>query len=184
MSIDARSIKWLAIICLLAGTARMGMTPTALIWGTDSLPELVCGYIACILMSIGSIVFYTVQAKESGALGLISVLSITLGNIMTAAFVFSTFAVTDPSQLSGEAPMVMASSLISLAALTGGTVLFAFVTYRAKVFPRWIVGLLILMLLFMFVPIAEYKFFALFWGLTYVGTGYCIWRGKLRQADS
>ncbi|MDQ6419354.1 hypothetical protein RB620_07910 [Paenibacillus sp. LHD-117] len=175
---EAKVLQWLGMICLLAGIARIGMTPTSFIWGTDSVPELVFGYVACILMSVGSIALYLVQSRETGVLGFISVLGIIIGNVVTTALLFMSFVV-DTSQPEPDSLVVAISGMGSMVGLTVGTVLFAIMTYRAKVFPRWIVALHVLMLLGMFLPVADNKLFALFWGLTYVGMGYCIWTGKL-----
>lgn len=168
------------MICLLAGIARIGMTPTSFIWGTDSMPELVFGYIACILMSVGTIAIYQVQSKETGVTGFISTLGIIIGNVVTTALLFTAF-VMDPSGPKPEGAVVVISGMINMIGLTGGTVLFTILTYRAKVFPRWIALLNVLMILSMFLPIADNKLFAMFWGLTYVGMGYCIWTGKLNS---
>ncbi|MBB6633115.1 hypothetical protein [Cohnella thailandensis] len=177
---ESTVVRWLGMICLLAGIARIGMTPTSFIWGTDSMPELVFGYIACILMSVGTIAIYQVQSKETGVTGFISTLGIIIGNVVTTALLFTTF-VMDPSGPKPEGTVVVISGMINMIGLTGGTVLFTILTYRAKVFPRWIVLLNVLMILSMFLPIADNKLFAMFWGLTYVGMGYCIWTGKLNS---
>ncbi|MFD0672851.1 hypothetical protein [Cohnella sp. GCM10027633] len=186
---ESRVIQWLGMICLLAGVARIGMTPTSFAWGTDSMPELVFGYAACILMSVGSIAIYYVQARETGVLGFVSALGIIVGNIVTTALLFMSF-VMEPNAPEPDSVVVAISGIGSMIGLTGGTLLFTIVTFRAKVFPRWVVYLLVLMLLAMFIPIADNKLFALFWGLTYVGMGYCIWTGRLNpravreQSDS
>ncbi|MBW7475551.1 hypothetical protein K0T92_12390 [Paenibacillus oenotherae] len=175
---ELRVLRWLGMICLLAGIARIGMTPTAIIWGTDSVPELSFGYAACILMAVGSIAGYLVQSKETGLLGFISVLGITIGNILTTALLFSVFI------LGASAPepdgLIMAITGVgSMIGLSGGTLLFAVLTFRAKVLPRWVAGLHVLMLLSAFLPVEDNVYFAFFWGLAYVGMGICIWTGRL-----
>jgi hypothetical protein len=47
-----KSIKWLGLVSILAGIARMGMTPAGLIYGGDSKQELTFALIASILMGI------------------------------------------------------------------------------------------------------------------------------------
>lgn len=177
---ETRVVQWLGMICLLAGIARMGMTPSSFIWGTDSVPELVFGYTACILMSVCSIAIYLVQSRETGGLGFISALGIIVGNILTTVLLFLTF-VMEPGAPEPDSLALTITGMGSMIGLTGGTLLFAIVTYRARVFPRWIVGLHALMLLSAFLPIVDNKLFALFWGLTYVGMGFCIWTGRLNS---
>ena len=178
---ESKVVQWLGMICLLAGIARIGMTPTAYIWGTDSIPELIFGYIACILMSVGTIAIYQVQSRETGVLGFISTLAMIIGNIMTTALVFTVF-IMDPASFSVVADnlVVVISRMGGMIGLTLGTLVFAIVTFRAKVFPRWVPFLNVLMIVSMFLPLADNKLFALFWGLTYVGMGFCIWTGKLK----
>lgn len=50
-----RTIKWLGLVCILAGIARMGMTPAGLIYGSDSKQELAFALTASIFMGISSI---------------------------------------------------------------------------------------------------------------------------------
>ncbi|MBB3108821.1 hypothetical protein FHS18_000873 [Paenibacillus phyllosphaerae] len=176
-------VRWLGMICLVAGIARIGMTPTSIIWGTDSVQELTFGYIACILMSVGSIALFAVQSKETGMLGFISTIGIILGNIITTALVFTAFF-PGMQEVATDSLVTMISRMVSMLGLTGGTLLYAIITFRAKVFPRWVAILHFVMILSMFLPIADNKYFAFFWGLAYVGAGVCIWTGKLANNSS
>lgn len=176
---EQKLIKWLGMICIIAGIARMGMTPSALIWGTDSTQELTTGLIACILMSVGTIVTYMVQSRETGVTGFITTLAIIVGNILTTAMLWSQFAAGGAEAVLPEGLLVTISRIFGMVGFVGGTLLFTILTFRAKVFPRWVPALFILMILSMFLPIDDNKFFAFFWGLTYVGMGYCIWAKKL-----
>lgn len=173
-------IKWLGMICILAGIARIGMTPTSIIWGTDSPQELTFGLIACILMSVGTIVTYTVQSHETGVTGFITTLAIIIANIVTTAMVWSQFTAVAGAPMP-EGLVVNISRMINMIGLMGGSLVFAILTFRANVFPRWVPALLLLMILMLFIPVADNKFFAAFWGITYVGMGYCVWAGKLNQ---
>ncbi|RIX60327.1 hypothetical protein D3P08_01810 [Paenibacillus nanensis] len=174
---DLRVVKWLGMICLLAGIARMGMTPAAIIWGTDSVQELSFGYAACILMSAGTIAGFLAQ-RETGALGFISVLGMTVGNILTTALVFTVFVI-EPGSPMPDGPIVALTRIANMAGMILGTILFVIVTFRAKVFPRFVPILFIAMLLSQFLPVEDNVYFALFWGLAYVGMGFCIWTGRL-----
>ncbi|WNC12947.1 hypothetical protein [Brevibacillus brevis] len=166
-------VKWLGMICLLAGLARMGMTPCALIWGSDSPQELTFGFIACVLMSVGTIGTYLVQSRETGIVGFGATLLIIIGNIIITSMVWSVFAL---GSLAPEDPgvFVVVTRLISMVGTMLGTLLFAIVTFRARVYPRWIVALHVLMMCTLVLD----EWFAFFWGLSYVGMGYVIWTGK------
>lgn len=175
---ELRVLRWLGMICLLAGIARIGMTPAAIIWGTDSGPELTFGYVACILMAVGSIAGYLVQSKETGWLGFISVLAITIGNVLTTALLFAVF-ILGPSAPKPDSLAMAITGMGSMIGLTGGTLLFAIMTFRAKVFPRWVAVLYVIMILSAFLPVEDNVYMAFFWGLAYVGMGFCIWTGRL-----
>lgn len=177
-------MKWLGAICILAGIFRMGMTPASLIWGTDSTQELTTGLIACILMSVGSIVLFMVQSRETGVIGFITILAIIVGNILTTAMLWSQFAAGGADAVQPEGLLVNISRMFGMVGFMGGTLVFMVLTFIAKVFPRWIPALLLLMILSMFLPIEDNKYFAFFWGLTYVGMGYCILAKKLRNSLS
>ncbi|MEK3885495.1 hypothetical protein [Paenibacillus sp. PL2-23] len=173
-----KGLKGLGIICLLAGIARMGMTPTALVWGTDSPQELTFGYIACILMAVGTIAGYLAQPKEIGMLGFISVLGMSISNVLTTALVFMVF-VTGSAGPMPEGPLVGLTQLGSMVGLLLGTLLFAIVTFRAKVFPRWVPILFVANILSIFLPLEDNVYVAAFWGLAYVGLGFCIVTGRM-----
>lgn len=176
-------IKWLGMICIWAGIARIGMTPTSIIWGTDSPQELTFGLIACILMSVGTIAAFMVQSRETGITGFITTLMIIIGNIITTAMVWSQFAAGAGAPMP-EGTLVNISRIIMMLGMMGGSLVFAIITFRAKVFPLWVPALFVLMLASMFLPIEDNKFFAAFWGIAYVGMGYCIWAGKLNASNS
>ncbi len=176
-----QTIKWLGMICILAGIARIGMTPTSIIWGTDSPQELTFGLIACILMSVGTIGTYMVQSRETGVTGFITTLAIIIANIVTTAMVWTQFTAGAGATMP-EGIVVNISRAIMMVGLMGGSLVYAILTFRAKVFPRWVPALLVLMILNLFLPIADNKFFAAFWGIAYVGMGYCVWAGKLNES--
>lgn len=170
-----RVVKWLGLGCMLAGIARMGMTPSSLTWGLDSQPELIFGLTACILMAVVSLAFYLVQSKETGILGFITVLFMMIGNLLTACILWGLMAYGHYSDENGLIKAV--TNILVSAGVLGGALLLPILTWRAKVFPRWVVVLQVSMLASMALPWTE--FFAFFWGLSYVGMGYCIWTGKL-----
>jgi hypothetical protein len=180
---EKQVVKALGMICLLAGIARIGMTPTSIVWGTDSVQELTFGFIACVLMSVGTIVTYMVQSRETGVTGFVTTLAIIVGNIVTTAMLWSGFASGDPNS-NPEGVLVTVSRMMTMIGLMGGTLVFTILTFRAKVFPRWVPVLLVLMLVSIALPIEDNKWFAFFWGLAYVGMGYCIWAEKLNTVSA
>jgi hypothetical protein len=175
-----QTVRWLGMICLTAGVARMGMTPSAILWGTDSWQELTFGFIACILMSVGTVAAYLVQSRETGVFGFITTLLIIIGNIVITCMLWSVFVFGNLTEPAGA--LVIVSRILSIGGLTLGTLIFAFLTFRARVFPRWVAGLQLCTLLSMLLPFDEW--FAFFWGLSYVGMGYTIWAGKLNRQPS
>lgn len=175
-------VKWLGMICLLAGIARMGMTPAAYMWGTDSVQELTVGFIACVLMSVGTIALYLAQSKETGVIGFISILGIIIGNIITSGMVWTILSLGSVPET--ENLVVLISRMFSMVGLLLGTLVFTIVSFRAKVFPRWVVFLFVLMMGSMALPLEDNKWFAFFWGLAYVGFGYSIWAEKLNKKSS
>lgn len=178
---EARVIQWLGMICLLAGISRIGMTPSSFIWGTDSLPELTFGFVASILMSVGTIAIFMVQSRETGAVGFVSVLAIIIGNLATACMLWSIIQSDGPAMKPDSlAPIIL--HMLVLIGLTIGTLAFTFLSYRANVFPRWVIALLVMMLLSMALPVEDNKYIAFFWGLAYVGMGYTIWAGRLNPS--
>ncbi|WP_134682663.1 hypothetical protein [Brevibacillus migulae] len=172
-------VRGLGMICLLAGVARMGMTPSALIWGTDSDQELTFGFIACVLMSVGTIGTYMVQSRETGILGYMATLLVTVGNIIITCLVWSIFALGD-TVTEHTGLFITITRMIGMYGTMLGSLLFAIVTFRARVFPRWIVVLQVLMM----VSIVLDEWFAFFWGLSYVCMGYLIWTGKYAQPSA
>jgi len=173
-------IRWLGLGCIAAGIARMGMTPSSLIWGTDSPQELTFGLTACILMSFVSIAFYMVQSEETGVLGLITVLGIMIGNMLTACILWGYMTY---GEYGDEGTFLsMLTRIVSSVGVLGGALLLPILSWRARVFPRPVIVIMAMMLLSMALPWTEW--FAFFWGLPYVAMGYCIWSGKLNRTSS
>lgn len=177
--------KWFGILVLLAGILRIGMTPSALIWGTDSPQELYFGLSACILMAVSSIGLFLVQ-RESGVSGFISSLLMSMGNVVAGCLVWFLLgagmvgeeakAITDPNVL-------MVSSIIMMLGMFIGTPLFTYATFRAKVFPRWVFYLLLLSMVGPVIPGLE-EWGALFWGLSYVGMGFVMITEKYAKTQT
>lgn len=162
--------KGLAIIAILAGVVRMVMTPMGLIFGTDSVPEMVPGFIACVLMTIGAIGLYLVQSEKIGKIGFISFILLTIGNILVTLGAFMTLAGYEPK------PNLMVINILMMACLVMGSLSFAVLSFRAKILPRSGAVFMVLFVLMMFSPAGTYL--ALAWGLAYVLFGY----GVLKQA--
>ncbi len=173
-------VKWLGFVCILAGLSRMGMTPTGLIWGMDSAPELKCGYIASLLMGVCSIALYLPQSKETGFLGFIAAFVTSAGNIIIAGELYGIFAYGSYAE---EGLFTSITGMLIGISMMVGTILIAFVTFRAKVFPLWNAILFVLILVSFGIPFLE-DWFAFFWGLAYVGMGYTICTGKYNKKEA
>jgi len=112
-----------------------------------------------LLFVVGTAGIYARQVKEAGWLGLAGVLALSLGLLITAAFVFVE-AFIEPLLVSsspevvegllgiigGHAPHTDLGALpaiysISGALFLGGCVLFGIATFRARVLPRWAAAL-------------------------------------------
>lgn len=171
-----KTVKWLGLICILAGIARMGMTPASLIYGGDSRQEIIFALIASILMAISSINLYLSQSRQTGAFGFIAALVLSVGNIFLACGFYGFFAY---GSLPKPGTFVNIAESLTYPGLLLGTIILMIVTFRAKLFPRWYIAIFILMLLFLGIPFLG-DWFAFFWGLTYVAMGYTIFSEKLK----
>ncbi|MBB6692143.1 hypothetical protein H7B90_12095 [Cohnella xylanilytica] len=158
----------------------MAMSPSGLIWGADSTPELVFALIASILMGISSIVLFLAQAKQTGIFGFVSGVLLTIGNIGLAATFYGIFAYGDYPQ---DGTFVNTANAVSNGGMLLGTIILLVVTFRAKVFPRWYAAVFLLQLVSLGLPFLG-DYFAAIWGLTYVLMGYSIFAGKTRRLDS
>lgn len=173
-------VKWLGVVVILAGIARMGMTPAALIWGSDSHQELLCGYIAAILMAFSSIALYLPQMNETRTLGFAAAFITAAGNIIISGQQYGIWAY---GTYADEGLFVNVTGMLVGIGMMLGTVLLAFVTFRAKVFPLWNVLLFVVMLVSFGIPGLE-SWFALFWGLAYGAMGYTIVSGNYRNKEA
>lgn len=173
-------VKYLGFISLLAGLARMGMTPSGLIWGLDSTPELFCAFIASILMSISSMALFMSQSRETGVFGFIAGLLLSVGNLMLAGIFYGKFAYGDYPD---DSLFVGLSNSLSYGGLLLGTIILMVVTFRGKVFPRWFIAVFLCMIASLGIPFLG-DFFAFFWGLTYVVMGFTIFTGKYNSIKS
>ncbi|MED4223999.1 hypothetical protein [Neobacillus cucumis] len=174
-----RTIKWLGLVCILAGIARMGMTPAGLIFGSDSKQELAFALTASILMGLSSINLFLAQAKKAGFFGFLATLFLSVGNIILAGGFYGFFAF---GKLPKPGTFVNITESLAYPGLLLGTLLLMIVTYRANLFPRWYIGIFALMLLSLGIPFLG-DYFAFFWGLTYVAMGYTIFTEKYVSAS-
>ncbi|MDF2647341.1 MAG: hypothetical protein K0Q73_3146 [Paenibacillus sp.] len=156
------------------------MTPTSLIWGGDSPQELVFGYAASVLMAVCTIVLFIPQSRETGVLGFIAALIASLGNAVISGQQYGIFAYASYAE---KGMFVNITGMVVGIGMLVGTILLAFVTFRAKVFPRWNVLFFVLMLISFGIPILQ-DWFAFFWGLAYMGMGYTICLGKYMKKES
>lgn len=162
-----RIIKGLALIAILGGITRIGMTPSALIWGVDSMQELIFGLLACLFMGVGVFGVYLHQAHRIGVTGFVSVLCISLSSTLTAGLVWSSMLGVMAEDSSYVGPMQSVNSLLALVGMLG----FCFVTVRARIFPVWTVAAFLLFPVMSFIP-AVSSWATVAWGLSYIGLGY------------
>lgn len=173
----ANVIKSLGIIALMGGIARICMAPSAYIWGSDSMPELVSGFIACILMGIGIIGVYLYQAPRSSVLGLISVLIISISSSLTAALVWNNMLGLLPEDHDYISTLLPINSVLTLI----GQIVFSLTAIRARVYPIWSLILFIIYPAIYFIP-AVSDFGSVAWGLCYVVFALYILQGRVRRA--
>lgn len=165
-----KAIRWFAFVAMLGGVIRMGMTPSAYIWGGDSNQELICAFIANILMVFGTFGLYLAQVKESGKFGFIAFAIMELGLILVTCTVWSSMLHVSPWEWGIVKAFEITSGML-------GLLLFPIASLRAGVLPKWACLLLMAMLLIGAIPLFE-KIVALLWGVSYVGMGYAVWSSK------
>lgn len=170
-------IRILGVVALLGGIARICMAPSAYIWGADSMPELVSGFVACVLMGIGIIGVYLYQAPRSGLLGLISVLLLSVSSSLTAALVWNNMLGLLPEDHSYISMLLPINSILTLI----GQIVFSITAIRARIYPIWSLILFIVYPGIYFIP-AMSDLGSVSWGLCYVVFAYYILQVRARRA--
>ncbi|WP_309121722.1 hypothetical protein [Paenibacillus sp.] len=168
--------KALGLIALLGGAARIGMAPSAAIWGVDSGPELAFGLVACLLMGIGIFGVHLHQSHRAGILGFVSVVLISISSTLTAALVWTTMLGATEANGANVGAMQAVNSLTALIGMIG----FAVATARARVYPIWTLALYLAFPVLSFVPVVT-DWSTVLWGLSYVGLGYYAFAGKTKK---
>lgn len=166
MTMD-KTIKGLAFVALLGGIVRIGMAPSAEIWGMDSIQELMFGFTACLLMGIGIFGIYMNAAEKYGMIGFLSILMTSISSTMTACLVWSTMIGVMADDHHYVSPLQNVNSLLALVGMLG----FCVQTIRFRIYPIWTVVLFLLFPIMSFVP-AVTNWATVAWGLSYVGFGY------------
>ncbi len=159
--------KGLAFTALLGGVARIGMAPSAEIWGTDSIQELLFGLVACLLMGVGIFGVFMHRADKLGIVGLVSVILISISSTLTTALVWSSMLGIGEEDHDYVATMQNFNSLTMLVGMIG----FSVQTIRTRAYPIWTVVLFLLFPIMSFVP-AVTDWATVAWGLSFVGFGY------------
>jgi len=165
--------KGLALTAVLGGIARIGMTPSAIIWGVDSVPELVFGIVACLLMGTGIFGLYMYEANRLGTIGFVSVLLIAFSSTLTSGLAWSAMLGVTYEDHSYVGTMQAINSLTALVGMIG----FCVMTLRARIFPVWAVVLFLLFPVMSFIPAVQ-DYATVAWGLSYIGFGYYVLAGK------
>ena len=141
------------------------------------MPELVCGFVACVLMGIGIIGVYLYQAPRSGILGLISVLSLSVSSSLTAALVWNNMLGVLPEDHHYISTLLPINSMLAMIA----QIAFGITAIRARVYPTWNLILFIVYPGIYFIPAVE-DLGSVAWGLCYVVFAIYIWQGRARKA--
>lgn len=168
-----RAVRWFAFVAMVGGIVRLGMTPSSYIWGGDSNQELICAFIANILMVFGTFGLYLAQVKESGKFGFISFAIMELGLILVTCTVWSSMLHVSPWDWGIVKAFEISSGML-------GILLFPIANLKARVLPKWPNFTLIVMLFIGAIPMFE-KIVALLWGAAYIGMGYAVWSSKLKR---
>jgi len=167
-------IRGLGIIALLGGIARICMAPSAYIWGSNSMPELISGFVACVLMGIGIIGVYLYQTPKSGMLGFISVLMLSVSSSLTVALVWNNMlGLEEHDYIAAVQPI---NSILTLV----GQIVFGISAIRARVYPIWSLILFIVYPGIYFIPAVE-DLGSVAWGLCYVVFAIYILLGRTRS---
>jgi len=165
--------KGLALTALIGGAARIGMAPSAVIWGTDSIQELMFGFIACLLMGVGIFGVFMHGANRLGIVGLASVILISVSSTLTAGLVWSTMLGVTGDDHDYIATMQSLNSSVMLVGMIG----FCVQSIRARIYPLWTAVLFLLFPFMSFVP-AVANWAAVAWGLSFIGFGYYAFKNK------
>ena len=144
--------RWSGVVGIVAGVLNVIV---------ELLPERIGQPLDLLMNTLGLWVLaalYLRQHEASGVLGFIAyiiqsfVMALVIGFLFTQAFVLSGFdAAQRAAALAGPTGLV---TVIALAIVTLGAMLFGFVTLRAGVFPKWAAWLL--MIGFVMAPISAF----------------------------
>jgi hypothetical protein len=164
-------IRSLGIIALIGGIARICMTPSAYIWGSNSMPELISGFVACILMGIGIIGVYLYQAPRIGILGWFATLFLSISSALTAALVWNNMLGVLPEDHSYISTLLPINSALALI----GQLVFSITSIRARVYPVWALIVFIVFPVVYFIPVIG-DLGSTLWGLCYIVFAYSMLR--------
>jgi len=170
--------KVLAIVALLGGIARICMAPSAYIWGSNSMAELVCGFIACMLMGVGIIGVYLYQAPKSGLFGLLSVIIISFTSTLTAALVWNNMLGIAPEDHYYISTLLPINSLLTLLA----QIVFGISALQSRTYPRWAIVLFMVYPAIYFIPKVS-DLGSVAWGVCYVAFAWYMLQGWSRKVN-
>ncbi|TLS49324.1 hypothetical protein FE782_26080 [Paenibacillus antri] len=172
-------IRFLAVCGIIGGFFRALMTPLALVWGMNSVPELVSGILGTMCMGMGMFGLYFVHIKEMGKLGFTAFLFHSVASFILMAMVFSTlvFAVHDPSILEANMPPlpIMIGGALMMPFLMLGMILFAITVLRTKVLSIVPAILLLASPVLNFLPVVS-DYSPIIWGLAFMLFGIEVWK--------
>lgn len=169
----------LAFMAILGGIARIGMAPSAYIWGSNSMQELVFGFVACILMGISILGIYLHALPRAGILGIVGTIAISISCMLTTALVWSNMLGMVGEDHRYIDPLLGTNSLLMLV----GQLAFCIAMFRARTYPLWAVILFLVYPAIYFIPgISDLGSVA--WGLCFIAFGASMLRGNSTAASS
>ena len=172
-----QALKVLAVVAILGGIARIAMAPSAYMWGSNSMPELISGFIACVLMGIGIVGVYLYQTPKSGPVGLICALFIAVSSTLTTALVWNNMLGVMPDDHAYISVLMPINSLLMLAGQIG----FSVSAIRSRVYPLWSLILFIAYPAIYFIPVVS-DLGSVAWGLCYIVFGMYMLQERSRAS--
>jgi hypothetical protein len=204
-------IRWAGLAAVVAGIIYTGIQPihppdelasvNTSAWGIITPLKTLMSF----LFLLGLTGLYARQVKESGWLGLVGYLLLSLCWALELAFIFAEAFIIPPLAsaapkfvegffgiVNGHPIQMNLGILPALYALVGvlyllGGLLFGIATFRANILPRWASGLLavaaVLTPVAVLLPHAIQRFAAVPVGIALAGLGYALWSERREKAS-
>ena len=172
-------VKSLSFIAIVGGIVRIGMAPSGAIWGTDSMPELMFGIVACLLMGIGIFGIYLHASDQLGMAGLVAVIMLSVSSTLTTALVWNNMLGLTWEDHDYIGNLQGINSIMMLI----GMLIFCFLVIRKKIYPLWAVVLFLLFPFVSFIPMLS-NYAAVLWGISFIVFGYYAFTNRMVRSSS